>query len=63
VIIRLLEAGLAQLPEPAGTLILSGILEPQVEAVLAAGRGRGLAPLARAQSADWVALRFAAGRA
>jgi ribosomal protein L11 methyltransferase len=62
VIIRLFDAGLARLLEPAGTLILSGILEHQAGDVLAAGQAQGLSLAARAQRADWVALRLAAPR-
>ena len=38
VIIRLFEAGLADLAAPGGTLILSGILDKQAEDVVAAAR-------------------------
>jgi ribosomal protein L11 methyltransferase len=56
VIIRLLDAGLAQLVQPNGWLILSGILLEQEEKVRQAARARGLEMTARRQMGDWVAL-------
>jgi ribosomal protein L11 methyltransferase len=56
VIIRLLEAGLADLVVPEGTLILSGILEGQAESVVQAAQARGLKMNERKQMGDWVAL-------
>ncbi len=56
VIVRLFEAGLGELVEPGGTLILSGILETQAEEVLEAARQHGFRLSARRQMEDWVAL-------
>ncbi|HEX9016445.1 MAG TPA: 50S ribosomal protein L11 methyltransferase [Chloroflexota bacterium] len=56
VIIRLLDAGLAELAEPDGTLILSGILEEQSQGVIEAGERKGLRLQDRRQMGDWVAL-------
>ncbi|MDI6768517.1 MAG: 50S ribosomal protein L11 methyltransferase [Anaerolineales bacterium] len=56
VIIRLFEAGLAGLVAEGGTLILSGILQEQVEAVLAAARAHGMELAGKKQMDDWVAL-------
>ncbi|HEX8991345.1 MAG TPA: 50S ribosomal protein L11 methyltransferase [Anaerolineales bacterium] len=56
VIIRLFDAGLAELAEPGGTLILSGILEEQSQGVIEAGVGKGLRLDDRRQMGDWVAL-------
>jgi ribosomal protein L11 methyltransferase len=56
VIIRLFEAGLADLIEGDGAIILSGILEEQEARVLAAGQVKGLRMNERRQMGDWVAL-------
>lgn len=56
VIIRLFDAGLADLVEPRGAVILSGILSEQAETVIEAAQARGLALSERRQMADWVAL-------
>jgi ribosomal protein L11 methyltransferase len=56
VIIRLLEDGLANLLDPGGVLILSGILDEQTGEVEDALRARGLSVLERRQIGDWVAL-------
>lgn len=56
VIIRLLEAGLADLVEPGGALVLSGILAGQEASVLEAIQAQNLSLQERAQSGDWVAL-------
>jgi ribosomal protein L11 methyltransferase len=56
VIIRLFEAGLAELVEPGGTLILSGILAEQAESVVLAAQAHGLARSETRQMGDWVAL-------
>ncbi len=56
VIIRLLDAGLADLAEPGGALILSGILQGQEQKVIEAAQARGLVLHARKQMGDWVAL-------
>lgn len=56
VIIRLFEAGLAELVEAEGALILSGILQEQEENVLGAAQAKGLKLKRRSQIGDWVAL-------
>jgi ribosomal protein L11 methyltransferase len=56
VIVRLFDAGLAELVAPGGTLILSGILETQAADVEKAARGHGLKPVGRKQQLDWVAI-------
>jgi ribosomal protein L11 methyltransferase len=58
VIIRLFAAGLADLVEPGGTLVLSGILEGQAEEVRKAAEDTGVLFIEKLQSADWVALAF-----
>jgi ribosomal protein L11 methyltransferase len=55
VIIRLFGDGLADLVAPGGRLILSGILEEQVETVLSAARAHGMELAAKKQIEDWVA--------
>jgi ribosomal protein L11 methyltransferase len=56
VIIRLLDAGLADLVAPGGDLILSGILQHQADGVIHAARARGLRIRGSRQSEDWIAL-------
>ncbi len=56
VIIRLLGEGLKDLLIPGGLLVLSGILEEQVQEVEQALRKQGLSTLERRVSEDWVAL-------
>lgn len=56
VIIRLFDAGLAELADPGGTLILSGILADQEGRVLEAAAAKGLNLVDRRQMGDWVAL-------
>ncbi|NPV76370.1 MAG: 50S ribosomal protein L11 methyltransferase [Anaerolineae bacterium] len=58
VIIRLFDAGLAELVERGGILALSGILAEQSPAVEAAALKQGLTFVERRQSGDWVALVF-----
>lgn len=58
VILRLFADGLAQLVTAGGSLILSGILTEQTEAVLAAARAQGLTLAGQRQQEDWVALRL-----
>lgn len=55
-IMRLFADGLANLLTPGGTLILSGILEPQERDILKAGTERGLIPSEKMQIDDWVAV-------
>lgn len=56
VIVRLFEAGLADLVEEGGAVILSGILFEQEESVIEAGQAQGLRLTERRQMGDWVAL-------
>ena len=56
VIVRLFDAGLADLVEAEGGLILSGILQEQEENVLGAAQTKGLKLKRRSQIGDWVAL-------
>ena len=55
VIIRLFEAGLADLMEPDGALILSGILADQEQRVVEAAQAKGLEMSEKRQMGDWVA--------
>jgi ribosomal protein L11 methyltransferase len=56
VIIRLFDAGLAQLIEDGGAIILSGILQEQEQSVIEAAQAKGLGMTERRQIRDWVAL-------
>ncbi len=56
VLIRLFDAGLADLIESGGEIILSGILSHQAESVIEAGQGKGLVKSAVRQMGDWVAI-------
>jgi ribosomal protein L11 methyltransferase len=56
VIIRLFDAGLANLIEPYGAIILSGILDEQEQRVVEAAQAQGLRLNERKQMGDWVAL-------
>lgn len=56
IIIRLFGDGLADLVEPGGTVVLSGILQEQEQKVLDAAQARGLVLSEREQMGDWVAL-------
>jgi ribosomal protein L11 methyltransferase len=56
VIIRLFDAGLVDLIEENGAIILSGILQEQVQGVIKAGQAKGLRVNERKQMGDWVAL-------
>jgi ribosomal protein L11 methyltransferase len=55
VIIRLFDAGLADLIEDRGTIILSGILQEQGEKVIEAAQAKGLKLTEKRQMGDWVA--------
>jgi ribosomal protein L11 methyltransferase len=59
VLIRLFDAGLADLVAPGGKLILSGILEHLAADVAAAAERRGLKLIESKQMGDWVALLVA----
>jgi ribosomal protein L11 methyltransferase len=56
VIIRLFDAGLADLVEGNGAIILSGILQEQEQRVIEAAQAKGLRLKERSQINDWVAL-------
>jgi len=56
VLIRLFDAGMADLIEPGGEIILSGILEYQAESVVEAGEAKGLKRAGICQINDWVAI-------
>jgi ribosomal protein L11 methyltransferase len=56
VIIRLFDAGLADLVAPAGTIVLSGILDRQAADVRAAGEKHGLVFVEQTQQLDWVSI-------
>ena len=56
VIVRLFDAGLADLIEGNGTIVLSGILQEQEQNVIEAGQAKGLRVNERRQMGDWVAL-------
>lgn len=60
ILVRLLdEEGLAELVAPGGGLVLSGIIETQVDEVIAAGKRAGLSLVDQRQIKDWVALWMA----
>src|SRR5688572_3810238 len=56
VIIRLFDAGLMDLIENDGAVVLSGILQEQAQSVIEAGQAKGLKMIDRRQMGDWVAL-------
>jgi len=56
IIIRLFDAGLADLVEPNGEIILSGILAHQAENVIEAAQAKGLKRSDQRQIVDWVAI-------
>jgi ribosomal protein L11 methyltransferase len=56
VIIRLFDAGLADLIEDDGVIVLSGILQEQAQGVIQAGQAKSLRMSERRQMGDWVAL-------
>jgi len=56
VIIRLFDAGLADLIDDHGAIVLSGILFEQEQSVIEAGQAKGLRVNERRQMGDWVAL-------
>jgi ribosomal protein L11 methyltransferase len=58
IIIRLFDAGLADLVEAGGEIILSGILEHQAGGVTAAAEAKGLKLDDQRQMGDWVALKM-----
>ena len=56
VIIRLFDSGLADLLEPEGVRLLSGILQDQAQGVVDAAQIKGLKMMDKRQMGDWVAL-------
>ncbi len=56
VIVRLFDAGLAELIADNGSIILSGILFEQEQNVIEAGQAKGLRMIERRQIGDWVAM-------
>ncbi len=56
VIIRLFDAGLADLVEAGGAIVLSGILREQAQNVIEAAQAKGLELNEQRQMGDWVAL-------
>ncbi len=56
VIIRLFEGGMAELVEPGGAILLSGILAEQADAVKEAAEAKGLTFADQRQMGDWVAI-------
>ncbi len=56
ILIRLFEAGMAELVEPGGFIILAGILEHQIDNVMAAAQRHGLKTVDHRQINDWVAI-------
>jgi len=60
VIIRLFAAGLAELVEPGGAIVLSGILAEQAGGVEEAALASGLKFIEMVQMGDWVAIVFRA---
>ena len=56
VIVRLFDAGLADLIEDGGSIILSGILQEQKKSVLEAAQAKHLTMTEWRQRGDWVAL-------
>ena len=56
VIIRLFDAGLADLIDPGGAILLSGILQEQSPSVIEAAQAKGLKMNEKIQMGDWVAL-------
>ena len=56
VIIRLFDAGMADLMDENGSIILSGILQEQEQSIIEAAQAKGLRMNERRQMGDWVAL-------
>jgi ribosomal protein L11 methyltransferase len=61
ILIRLFDAGMADLIAPDGAIVLSGILEHQANDVVAAGEKYGLKLSDKRQMNDWVALLMKKG--
>ena len=58
ILVKMLEAGLADTVETDGILILGGILETQAESVIQAANNAGLKHIDTLQDEDWVVLVF-----
>lgn len=58
IIIRLFDAGLADLAAPGGTMVLSGILADQAAGVIQAAQAKGLHFVEQRQITDWVVIRL-----
>ena len=56
IIIRLFDAGLAELVTPGGQIVLSGILAEQAQGVIEAAQARGLQFVEQRQINDWVVI-------
>jgi len=56
VLIRLFDAGMADLVAPGGVIVLAGILAEQATGVITAGETQGLKFVEQRQSGDWAAL-------
>jgi ribosomal protein L11 methyltransferase len=56
ILIRLFDAGMAELVEPGGVIILAGILAEQADSVIDSAGSHGLTFVEKRQSGDWVAL-------
>ena len=55
ILIRLFDAGMVDLIEDNGMIVLSGILQEQEQNVIEAGQAKGLRMIDRRQMGDWVA--------
>jgi ribosomal protein L11 methyltransferase len=60
IIVRLFDDGLAELVKPAGWLILSGILQEQMQQIVDIAQAQRLVLKEQEQMGDWVALAFCA---
>ena len=58
ILLMLFDVGMAELVDPDGILVLSGILEDQEEKVRKMAESKGLTFLKRMQVKDWVAMSF-----
>ena len=58
ILLMLFDVGMAELVDPGGILVLSGILEDQEEKVRRMAESKGLTFLKRMQVKDWVAMSF-----
>ena len=60
ILLMLFDVGMAELVDPGGILVLSGILEDQEDKVRKMAESKGLTFLKRMQIKDWVAMSFCA---